>query len=166
MKEQAVATYEWFSWRIRHTVFRPIESGTQVSQVLATLFHRTAVTLYGIYFAWGCVSLFAGIPSLRMEAGIEFQLLFSALIALLAPLAAAGALWFPKHGRMELFFGAALATSIAIYLAFQAQAAFSGDFGRLANFVLNLAHIVVPTARAVFVYKTLVRRANGDTGGD
>lgn len=147
---------------LKNTVFEPIADDWKPDKVLAVLFHRSAATLYLIYFLWGSTSIVGSIPTLVNTQGDFFQIFFSILVACVSLLAFFGALRFPILARLEMFSAASLATLVLVYEIFLAFALFQGDRAGLGPaFVLSLSYLVVPTSRMVFIYVTLIKQAGG-----
>lgn len=146
---------------ISRTVFNPIGKDWQTDKVLAVLFHRSAATLYLIYFFWGLSSIFVHIPSLTEEQNDIVQTAFAFLVIPTSLLAFVGATYFPKFARLEMYTAAALVTLIIIYEAFILIDFLNSSPSDGVNFILNLSHLIIPIARIVFIYVTLVKQAGG-----
>lgn len=142
------------------SVFSPLGFPGSASDTLATLFHRTAATVYMLYAAWGFSSTLRGIPSVDSAFGDFSQFVFSFFVLVVALLACVGATFFPKTGRLELFAGASFAGLIFfVYLLSQIID------GSVDGAVLITSILVLPIARSVFIYLTLIKTAalKGDT---
>lgn len=144
---------------LERTVFNPIGGKWSPDRVLAILFHRSAATLYLIYGCWGLVSIFGSIPTLVHFQGDVVQLVFSFLVMPMSFCAFVGALFFPAFARIEMFSAASLVTLVTIYEVFVFIAFLQGDVPHGVGFVLNLSHLVIPIARIVFIYVTLIKQA-------
>lgn len=147
---------------LKNTVFEPLEDDWKPDKVLAVLFHRSAATLYLIYFCWGISSIIGRIPSIVEAQGDLFQTVFSALVSIVSGLAFFGALQFPSHARLEMYSAASFATLVFIYEIFLAFTFFDGfnpSYG--PAFLLSLSYLVIPLSRVVFIYVTLVKQAGG-----
>lgn len=136
------------------TVFNPIDKQATANEVMATILHRTAFTLYSIYTIWGILVAIDNLPNLNL--GNPYVDFFGFFFAPIAATAAFGALYFPRHGRLEMYAASALVPLIVAYLIFISHNAFNGDPDAIRNLVLNSAHLVLPSAKVVFIYKTLV----------
>lgn len=144
------------------TVFNPLEKVETPDKILAVLFHRSAATLYLIYFAWGLTSLFQLIPTIFMQQGSLFQQIFSVAVVATSGTAFVGATFFPRTGRLELFAGAAVTALITFYvgsLFFAGLTNLTVDGSKIPAAVYGSSHLVVPIARTIFIYKTLTRVA-------
>lgn len=149
---------------MRHwnTVFNKINPETMhPNEVLAIVFHRTAFILYCMYALWGFWSLAINLPDFVSESSHDFSDFFYFLVPVPAILAAVGAAKFPKWGRMEMFAASALVGFIGIFLVIGLIGAIQHpDIPRLwQNLILNTTHVVLPSMRAGFVFRTLVWEA-------
>lgn len=143
---------------LRNTVFNPIDKRSYDNEILAILFHRSAFTIYSIYAVWGTIYILNAIPSLANPSNL-FVSSFGFFIAPIAFISAMGALRFPRWGRMELFAASSLITLVTIFLVLISGKAFAGDIRAIDNLILNCVHLVIPIARVVYIYKTLVHKA-------
>jgi len=148
---------------ISNTVFNPIGPDWKPDKVLAVLFHRSAATLYLIYALWSVAAIFGSIPSIVQLQGDLVQDFFSLLVAPIAFAAFVGAVYFPKLARLEMYTAASLVTLVFVYEIFVAITFFQGDPSKGVGFILNLSHLVIPTARIIFIYVTLIKQAGEDT---
>lgn len=144
---------------ISKTVFNPIGKEWYPDKVLAVLFHRSAATLYLIYFFWALSSIFWEIPSIILLQGDVVQIIFSIVVMPIAFCAFIGALYFPKLARLEMYAASSLVTLVVIYEIFIAWRFFLGDSDYGVSFILNLSHLVIPVSRIIFTYVTLVKQA-------
>jgi len=144
---------------IDRTVFHRIGDDWGPDKVLAVLYHRSAATLYLIYFLWGIASIFGSIPTLVEAQGDFFQIAFSTLVLPTAFCALLGATFFPKFARLEMYSAASLVTLVLVYEVFIALAFFQGDVARGVSFVLNSSFLVIPISRVIFIYLTLIKQA-------
>lgn len=143
---------------IHNSVFRPIPKNTPINDVLATLFHRSAATVYAIYCAWAIIAFIAGLPTISEGLGLSGQLVYSVLTLATAAPACIGATFWPNLARTELIGGSAFVTTIVIYLYFILQNILFGE-GSWAGLVLILSVAVLPAARTVIVIILLLRQA-------
>lgn len=144
---------------LKHTVFEPLNDDWAPDKVLAILFHRSAATLYLVYFLWGVTSIAGSIPALTQAQGNLFQSFFSLLVSIVSSIAFFGALRFPRNARLEMFSAASLSTLVVIYAVFLAVAFFDGSRAYGPAFILSLSYLVIPTSRVVFIYVTLIKQA-------
>lgn len=146
---------------ISKTVFNRIPDHSPADKILAVLFHRSAATIYFIYASWGVVSYFGVIPTLSITQGSFFQQVFSLGMFFTSIIAAFGATFFPKTGRTELFAGLGVTTLLSYYILSLFYAGFiMHDASKIPAAVYGASHLVVPIARSVFIYLTLVKTAN------
>lgn len=148
------------------TVFAPIERNAGADRILAVLFHRSAATVYFIYAVWGVVSFRGIIPSILFTQGTFFQQLFSVAMVVAAVTGCVGATFFPKTGRTELFAGLAVASLLTYYVITLFFVGFGladlpMDVAKQAAAIYGASHLVLPIARSVFIFRTLIRTANG-----
>lgn len=144
------------------TVFNKVDPDTMhPNEVLAIVFHRTAVILYLMYAVWGLVSVALNLGDFLGEDSHDFSDFFYFLVPVPALLAGIGALHFPKWGRMEMFAASALVGFICIFLVIGLVGAIQHpEFPRLwQNLILNTTHVVLPIMRVGFVFRTLVWEA-------
>lgn len=150
----------WLRGAYTASVFSKVDPPhTSPNDILASLFHRSSATLYFIYALWGIVSFYDLIPTLFMNNGQFFSQFFSLIVAITAGLAAVGAAYFPRTGRMEMYAGLAVVGLITFYVVSLFLAGLGELPGRIPAAIYGTSHLVVPIARTVFVYKTLVHVA-------
>lgn len=147
---------------LRGTVFNPIGVDWRSDKVLAVLFHRSAVTLYLIYFLWAVVALIASSPILIVGQSDLVSYLLSLFILPIASLCTIGALYFPRMARLEMYSAGSLASLVVIYEVFVFISAIQGH-PTADGFVLNLSHLVIPVVRVVFIYLTLIKQADNSS---
>ena len=127
--------------------------------ILATMFHRSAATLYFLYFVWASIALVTGILPLTEGLGEMIgRLLFPVLVLITAGGAGVGASFWPNMARLELFAGSAFVMTLLIYLWFIGARVLSGE-SNLAALIVSLSYVVIPTARTVLVIILLLRQA-------
>ena len=143
---------------LSNTVFNRIDKRAPANEVLAIILHRSAFTLYGIYMIWGIVYAIVASPQILLNEGSIFINFFGCLIAIFSANAAMGALHFPSLGRLELFAASALIPLIIAFLLLTSSSVLMGDLRALNNLILNCAHLVIPLARVIYIYKTLIHR--------
>ena len=149
------------------TVFRKEPVVTTMSDIIAILFHRSAATLYLIYALYAVVAIGVGIPTLTSAFGDFVQLAFSFFVLVCTAPACFGATFFPKYARLELYAGAGFVALIFfIYMIPLLVAGVMGDLPKFAQLVLVSSILVVPVARCVFVYITLIHQAEERTNGE
>lgn len=144
------------------TVFSNIPKNAVADKILAILFHRSAAMLYLIYAAWGLTSMFGFTPIIILTEAGEFQRVFAVAIFAFSTAAFFGALFFPRRGRLELFAGAGVSALIAFYVGSLFLAGFMGndpDAAKIPGAVYGASHLVVPIARTIFIYLTLIKKA-------
>jgi len=142
------------------TVFKPINPDDNSNIILATLYHRSAATLYLVYVVWGVVSFAQLVPTHFIEQGSFFQQVFSTAVTFAALIAMCGALFFPKTGRFELFAGSTVAILFLLYIVLIFIAVLNGDTDKLPTLVFGASHLVVPISRTIFIYLTLIKTAS------
>jgi len=143
--------------RIFDTVFNPMDKNATANEVMAVILHRTAFSVYSIFTLWGILAAIDAIP--HIGQGNPYVNFFGFFVAPIAATAAFGALYFPRHGRLEMYAASALVPLIVAYLIFISGNAFAGDIDAIRNLVLNSAHLVLPSAKVVYIYKTLIKNA-------
>ena len=149
----------WLKRLWNASVFAPISNPHSVSDTLATLFHRSAATVYMLLSLWGAVGWYFGLNTMSSLWGDPIQDSYSLLVFVTAISASIGATFFPKHARTELLFASALVGLLVLYSASIVVYLFTfGDTFdiRMALLVLSLTGWVLPIARCVFVYRILI----------
>lgn len=137
------------------SVFSPIGFPGNNDQIMATLFHRAAATLYLLYALWGFTSTITGIPSVINTYGDFTQVVFAFFVFLVAVPACIGATFFPRTGRLEMHFEMAFVGLIFfVYVIAQIVT------GSINGTMLILSVLVVPISRAIFIYLILIRTAS------
>jgi hypothetical protein len=146
---------------VTHSVFRRLLPGTPMDTVLATLFHRSAATMYGIYTLWAIVAFITGIiPIIDGFGTLIGRVIFPALILITAALSGIGASFWPNMARLELFAGSSFVMALIIYIVYIGARVVSGESGSSwAGFIIATSYLVIPTARTVLVIILLLRQA-------
>lgn len=127
--------------------------------ILATMFHRSAATLYFLYTLWACIALITGIMPLTEGLGdLIGRLVFPVLVLCTAGPAGIGASFWPNMARLELFAGSAFVMALLIYLWFIGARILTGE-GTWAGLIVSLSYLVIPAARTVLVIILLLRQA-------
>lgn len=148
---------------ISHTIFNPVEKDWKPDKILAVLFHRSAATLYFVYFLWALFSsIFGKFPSAIQGQGDFVAYVFSLIVIPTAGLAFLGATYFPKFARLEMYAAASLVSLFVIYEAFILVTLINNGSNHFSSLVLNVSYLVIPVARIIFTYICLVKQA-GDT---
>lgn len=146
---------------ISHTVFTPIGNDWFPDKVLAVLFHRSAATLYLLYALWGVASLFRYAPYIMAGKGDLGLSLIASLVIPIMLAAFIGALYFPIFARLEMYSSASFVTLLLLYAVFLLVGYFQGDTHNGIEIILTLSRLVIPSARIVFIYVTLIKQAEG-----
>lgn len=149
------------------SVFKKLPDGPATDKAIVLIFHRSTVTLYLIYALWGATTFAGIIPQHALEQGSFFQQVFSASYTLVALSAALGAIFFPETGRLELFAGSGFVALLTYYLIANAIQAFSvpgGDALALSRFLFGTTHLIIPIARSIYIYHTLIAAAKKAEG--
>lgn len=146
---------------LKHTVFsRPDEGWALSNEMLAVYFHRSAATMYMLYFVWAVVKFGTYLPVMHLDTDVNFGDLFPLYIVPVALAACIGATFFPKLGRLEMFAASALVPLVLVYIIIGIVLNLDGLHPvHWDNVPLNLVHLVVPAARVVFIVRTLVWNA-------
>lgn len=148
-----------FKQILSQSVFRKIPKGAQMDTILATLFHRSAATLYFIYALWATFALvFSVIPVTQGLGAFSGQLVFPLLVFATSAPACFGATFWPNMARLELFSGSGFVMGILIYLFFVFQETVLRA-GNWAGFIVLLSILVIPAARTAIVIVFLLRQA-------
>ena len=127
--------------------------------ILATMFHRSAATLYFLYALWAAVALVTGIIPITEGLGNFIgRGVFPLLVMVTAAPAGLGAAFWPNMARLELFSGSAFVMTLLIYLWFIGSRTLSGE-SNWAGFVVSLSYIVIPLVRTILVIILLLRQA-------
>lgn len=143
----------------RRSVFHSTPPSYAMSDLISTLFHRMAATVYLIYSAWAAVAIWGGIPALTSLAGIQWATIFAAIFLSSTALACLGATFFPALARLELYAGAAFSALLIVYFLFTFIAAlFNGGSGTAPLFVLGVA--VLPVTRTLMILYFLLKQAD------
>lgn len=145
--------------RLPATVFARVNNGGNSEAILAITFHRAAVFLYGLYFLWGFAAAVDVIPTMEAVSGSLFHDAFALVVTVSAGVACLGALLFPRFAVATMIAEFSLSSLIVVYLIILGVAAVRGDTGAWASAMFGATHVVLPVARAVFVYRTLVRQS-------
>ena len=148
------------------SIFRPLQDAYD-DKILAILFHRSAFTLYFIYLWWGFTSLIGIIPQHALAQGSFLQQVFSASIMLVSGSAMLGSAFFPHTGRLEMFAGSAFVALFTYYIitnGINSVAAPGDDPYALGRFIYGGSHLVVPVARTIYIYLTLIKVARNNGG--
>lgn len=146
-----------------NTVFNSIDRTVMhPNEVLAVYFHRSAASIYMIYALWGILSIGFSVQTIEEAIGAAPQIVFAALVILITTPACIGAMFFPRTGRLELFSASPLAMLLAVYIGISIiDMIDGGEWNHLPSVVLLISTLVIPIARAVFIYKTLTKQADG-----
>lgn len=142
------------------TIFNRTKPEARSNERIAIAFHRSAFFMYLLFAMWSVASLGGAILALNPFSLANFSDWFSLLVLPVALTCATGALLFPRTGRLELLAAASLITLVLVFLGFVFIEAIGGDESAQRNFWLDMALIVVPSARAGFIFNTLVRTAD------
>lgn len=147
----------------RASVFSPLRLSPTLSDALATLFHRSAVTLYLLFLGWAVAGWTFDLDPLTQRWGATLQDSYSILVGVTAIGAAYGATFFSRNARLEMFAASALTTLFFVYIGAIGYdiLVFGENHLRGALFFLTLTVPVVPIARIVFIYLLLLRTAKG-----
>jgi undecaprenyl pyrophosphate phosphatase UppP len=147
-----------FSNIVGRSVFKPLPKDQEMNSLLTVAFHRSAATLYMLYFLWGVASTVKGAPSLVQTNGQTWTTIFAVLIILTTAPACFGATFWPNYARLELFAGSSVSVLLAIYVVVLGYNAILGN-NTWASVFLTLSILVIPTVRTVVVYLFLIRQA-------
>ena len=143
----------------RRSVFHSTPPSYAMSDVIATLFHRMAATVYIIYSAWASVAIWSTLPALTNLAGAQWATIFAVIFLGTTALSAVGAAFFPLLARLELFAGSAFAALLLVYFAFTLKAAvFDAGSWTAPLFVLGVA--VLPSVRTLMILFFLLKQAD------
>lgn len=149
---------------ISRTVFSPIKKDWTLDKILAVLFHRTAVTLYFLYFLWGIATILRLLPGVLSFHGDIITTAFALLVIPIALLACIGALYFPKYARLEMYTAASFVTLVIGYEIFVVidvviADVIPGETVLSTSLILITSRLVVPLARLSFIYASLMKQA-------
>lgn len=143
-----------------YSVFARQSSYSHPNARLAALFHRSAATLYTIYAIWGILAIVNRIPTLSEAIGHVPQLVFSALTVLVCIPAGIGAMYFPRTAKLELLAASSFIVLLLIYMFFLfIKALTEHSPPSWAALTLIASCLVIPIARAAFIYVTLIKQA-------
>lgn len=140
------------------SVFRPIERGSSMDSILATLFHRGSATLYLMSTLWGVAFLLSGrnFPDL-------WSLFLPVAVIVAAPIACLGATFWPIFARLEMVAGSSFVGLVVVYTLFTTWRAIVGFTPWSGVFVL-LAMLVFPVARVAVICVFLLRQVRESKG--
>lgn len=127
---------------------------------LIAYFHRASVFMYATFAVWGAVGSFVGVSPLLDPIDDLWQSVFSAAVFVVAFLATIGALFFPSLARLELFSSSSLVGMLCFYIIILlAIGKHDPAYGTVAVLMINLC--VIPSTRVLFIYRAMIRHAEG-----
>jgi len=139
---------------VKKTVFQRVPAGSHPNELLAAWFARGMAIKYTVYVVWAALTFSLSAPHLLESQGELWDGVFSLMTLLGSALAAVGATFFPRTGRLEMFAGSAVIGLIATYVVLGLA---GGGTARGAILVGSL--LVMPAIRTVWIYRTLIRTA-------
>lgn len=150
---------------VGRSVFKKMAPGREMNAILAVVFHRSAATLYLLYFAWGVAQTIQGAPSLVLNNGQTWTTIFAILVMITTAPSCFGATFWPNFARLELFAGSSVVTLLFAYIAILGYNTFFLHNSTVGGWILSITVIVIPAARTAVVFLFLSNQAELDPHG-